>query len=90
VHDVQFQVLTVDGQEPPPHMRGWKDTVLLVPDAEYRLALRFGDYTDPDLPYMFHCHFLVHEDAGMMGQFVVLGEGETVGTVPEAVAAHVH
>jgi FtsP/CotA-like multicopper oxidase with cupredoxin domain len=90
VHDVQFQVLTVDGEAPPPHLRGWKDTVLLVPDAEYRLALRFGDYTDPDLPYMFHCHFLMHEDAGMMGQFVVLGEGETVGTVPEAVAAHEH
>jgi len=23
------------------------------------------------LPYMYHCHILEHEDAGMMGQFTV-------------------
>ncbi|MEL7271712.1 MAG: multicopper oxidase domain-containing protein [Bacteroidota bacterium] len=22
-------------------------------------------------PYMYHCHILEHEDAGMMGQFTV-------------------
>ena len=87
VHDVQFQVLTVDGEQPPPHLSGWKDTVLLVPDRRYRLALHFTDHTDPDMPYMFHCHLLQHEDDGMMGQFVVLGEGEKVGTVP---ARHDH
>ncbi len=83
VHDVQFQVLTVDGGAPPPHLRGWKDTVRLVPQRDYRLAMRFSDYTDPNLPYMYHCHLLLHEDQGMMGQFVVLGEGEEIGTVPE-------
>lgn len=82
VHDVQFQVLTVDGQAPPPHLRGWKDTVLLVQDQHYRLAMRFTDHTDPNMPYMFHCHLLQHEDDGMMGQFVVLGEDEQVGAVP--------
>jgi FtsP/CotA-like multicopper oxidase with cupredoxin domain len=34
--------------------------------------MRFSDYTDPDVPYMFHCHVLEHEDSGMMGQFVVV------------------
>jgi len=29
------------------------------------------DYRDADNPYMYHCHFLEHEDAGMMGQFTV-------------------
>jgi FtsP/CotA-like multicopper oxidase with cupredoxin domain len=29
------------------------------------------------MPYMFHCHILQHEDRGMMGQFVVVGRGET-------------
>ncbi|VAV94092.1 Multicopper oxidase, partial [hydrothermal vent metagenome] len=24
-----------------------------------------------DAPYMYHCHILEHEDAGMMGQFSV-------------------
>lgn len=81
VHDVQFQVLTVDGAEPEPHLRGWKDTVLLVQGRRYRLAMRFTDHTDPNVPYMYHCHLLQHEDDGMMGQFVVLGENEQVGTV---------
>ncbi|GAB4086048.1 multicopper oxidase domain-containing protein [Myceligenerans cantabricum] len=82
VHDVQFQVLSVDGDPPPPHLRGWKDTVLLVQSLPYRLAMRFRDHTDPDVPYMYHCHLLRHEDDGMMGQFVVLDDGETVGAVP--------
>ncbi|THV27099.1 multicopper oxidase family protein [Glycomyces paridis] len=90
VHDVQFQVLAVDGGEPPERLRGWKDTVQLVPQREYRLAMRFEDYTDPNLPYMYHCHILAHEDAGMMGQFVVLGEGEEIGQVPVTDSAHAH
>ena len=81
VHDVQFQVLTVDGAAPPPHLRGWKDTVLLVQGSRYRLAMRFTDHTDPDVPYMYHCHLLQHEDDGMMGQFVVLEKGQDVGVV---------
>ncbi|MES0836833.1 multicopper oxidase family protein [Nocardiopsis tropica] len=87
VHDVQFQVLTVDGETPPPHLRGWKDTVMVAQGRHYRLAMRFGGHTDPNMPYMYHCHLLQHEDDGMMGQFVVLGEGEEVGAVP---AAHDH
>jgi FtsP/CotA-like multicopper oxidase with cupredoxin domain len=90
VHDVQFQVLGVDGEAPPPRLRGWKDTVQLVPQRKYRLAMRFTDYTDPNLPYMYHCHILSHEDAGMMGQFVVLGEGESIGTVPVTDSVHTH
>ncbi|WP_329060235.1 multicopper oxidase family protein [Streptomyces sp. NBC_01429] len=83
VHDVQFQVLTVDGGKPEPHLRGWKDTVLLAQGKHYRLAMRFRGHTDPNRPYMYHCHLLQHEDNGMMGQFVVLGEGEKVGAVPQ-------
>jgi len=26
VHDVQFQILSIAGREPPPELRGWKDT----------------------------------------------------------------
>ncbi|MCD0443426.1 multicopper oxidase domain-containing protein [Glycomyces sp. A-F 0318] len=90
VHDVQYQVISVDGEEPPPRLRGWKDTVQLVPQRRYRLAMRFTDYTDPNLPYMYHCHILAHEDSGMMGQFVVLGEGESIGEVPVVDSAHSH
>jgi blue copper oxidase len=81
VHDVRFQVLTVAGAAPPPELAGWKDTVFLRPGMTMRIAMRFTDYADPDTPYMFHCHLLKHEDAGMMGQFVVVGPGDTAAAV---------
>jgi FtsP/CotA-like multicopper oxidase with cupredoxin domain len=74
VHDVQFQVLDIDGRPPAAEFAGWKDTVLLQPGSKARLAMRFSDYTDPDHPHMLHCHRLRHEDQGMMAQFVVLGQ----------------
>lgn len=75
VHDVQFHVLTIDGTQPPPELAGWKDTVYLPPDREFRLIMAFTDYADADNPYMYHCHLLRHEDAGMMGQFLVVEPG---------------
>lgn len=79
VHDVQFQVLEIGGSPPPPELAGWKDTVYLRPNTDYRLIMRFEDYTDMDSPYMYHCHLLRHEDEGMMGQFIVVKPGETAG-----------
>ncbi len=75
VHDVQFRVLTVDDAAPPPEMAGRKDTVYLEPRRRYRLLMRFEDYADAEHAYMFHCHMLLHEDEGMMGQFVVIERG---------------
>ncbi len=72
VHDVQFRILDRNGRRPRAHERGLKDTVLVWPMERVRLLLSFRDYTDPELPYMYHCHTLEHEDAGMMGQFVVV------------------
>ncbi|MFF3785551.1 multicopper oxidase family protein [Streptomyces sp. NPDC001933] len=88
VHDVQFQVLSVNGQQPPPGLSGWKDTVLLPPGTAMSLIMRFTDYSDPNIPYMFHCHMLYHEDQGMMGQFVVLSPGQRVGGRPPRLPAH--
>ncbi len=72
VHDIQFLVLTRDGLTPAENERGWKDTVLVMPRETVRIITHFGDFADPNDPYMFHCHILEHEDAGMMGQFVVV------------------
>jgi FtsP/CotA-like multicopper oxidase with cupredoxin domain len=79
VHDVQFQVLSVGGESPPAELSGWKDTVLLAPNETIKIIARFADYADPDVPYMYHCHVLKHEDAGMMGQFVVVEPGQKPG-----------
>jgi bilirubin oxidase len=31
-----------------------------------------ADFADPQHPYMDYCHILEHEDAAMMGQFVLV------------------
>ena len=72
IHDIQFLILTRDGSPPPENESGWKDTVLVMPGETVRVITRFSDFADPDKPYMYHCHTLEHEDAGMMGQFVVV------------------
>jgi blue copper oxidase len=81
VHDVQFQVLSINGAPPGPELAGWKDTIHTPPNTPIRIALRFTDYADRNTPYMFHCHLLTHEDQGLMGQFVVLEHGQTPGVL---------
>ncbi len=76
IHDVQFEIASVDGARPPAHLRGWKDTVFMPPRRKVELLAHFVDYADADTPYMFHCHLLRHEDQGMMGQFVVVEPGQ--------------
>jgi suppressor of ftsI len=77
VHDVQFRIASIDGAPPPPELSGWKDTIFARPETEFVLVMRFEDYTDPDTPYMYHCHLLWHEDQGMMGQFAVVEPGQS-------------
>lgn len=72
IHDIQFRILDRDGVPAPPHERGLKDTVMVDPAETVRVITRFEDFADPHHPYMYHCHILEHEDAGMMGQFVVV------------------
>jgi FtsP/CotA-like multicopper oxidase with cupredoxin domain len=69
VHGLQFRIIDINGTPPPPGLSGFKDTVLLWPGDRVRLLMEFGEY--PGI-YMYHCHLLEHEDAGMMGQYEVL------------------
>ena len=72
VHQTQFQIVEWNGEPPGPEDSGWEDTVLLREGDEVVIVARFDSYTNPDIPYMFHCHILDHEEEGMMGQFQVL------------------
>ncbi|BCX88383.1 blue copper oxidase [Methylomarinovum tepidoasis] len=72
MHDVQFQILDRNGAPPSASEKGWKDTVLVMPNETVRVIARFDDFADPDHAYMYHCHILEHEDDGMMGQFIVV------------------
>lgn len=72
IHNVQFRVLDRDGSPPLPQERGLKDTVLVDPGTSVRVIAEFLDFSDAERPYMYHCHILEHEDAGMMGQFAMV------------------
>ena len=72
IHGIQFRVLDRDGAPPLQHELGLKDTVLVDSGSVVRVITEFSDYADAARPYMYHCHILEHEDAGMMGQFTVV------------------
>lgn len=46
---------------------GWKDTVMLMPGERVKLLLKFADFTGL---FLYHCHNLEHEDAGMMRNYL--------------------
>ncbi len=71
IHNTQFRILDRGGRPPQANELGLKDTVLINSGERVRVITQFENYADAKSPYMFHCHILEHEDAGMMGQFVV-------------------
>jgi bilirubin oxidase len=71
IHDVQFYLLDRNGRQVPSNERGRKDVVLVEPMETVRFITKFEDFSNPTVPYMYHCHLLTHEDDGMMGQFLV-------------------
>ncbi len=77
-HAVQYQILSRNGVPATGVDLGWKDTFLVQPGESIKIIAKF----DPVLSvgdYMYHCHILEHEDAGMMGYFRV-GESGNVGS----------
>ena len=78
VHGLQFRVIgrTIAGRSARHYNtvnagfvdEGWKDTVLVMPGERVRILLRFEDYTGL---FLYHCHMLEHEDAGLMRNYLV-------------------
>jgi FtsP/CotA-like multicopper oxidase with cupredoxin domain len=68
IHGALFRVLSINGRPPQAHLNGWKDVILVEGRAE--LLISFNQPATRRHPFMFHCHILEHEDAGMMGQYV--------------------
>lgn len=82
IHDVEFNILSVNGAAPDATQAGWKDVVFIPgktgggpggggTPTVVRFIAKFEDYADSLHPFMYHCHISLHEDEGMMGQFVV-------------------
>lgn len=78
IHDIEFFVLDINGLPPPPEYQGLKDVILVKPNDTVRFITQFITFSDPFVPYMYHCHLLHHEDDGMMGTFLVI-DSATVG-----------
>jgi FtsP/CotA-like multicopper oxidase with cupredoxin domain len=68
IHGALFRILSIAGAPPPPHLTGWKDVVLVEDKVE--LLVAFNRPATRDHPFMYHCHILEHEEAGLMGQYV--------------------
>jgi FtsP/CotA-like multicopper oxidase with cupredoxin domain len=61
LHGHAFRVIARDGQ--PTRYREWQDTVLMAPHERVEIAFVADNPGD----WMFHCHILEHQAAGMMG-----------------------
>ena len=74
IHATYFQVIERNGSYDNvlDNEKGYKDTVYLASSDKVKVLVKMTDYVDEKLPYMYHCHFLEHEDRGMMGQFTVV------------------
>jgi spore coat protein A len=68
VHLVPFQLVEYQGTTPPLEQQGWKDTVFLPNQTNAKFVLRWQGF--PGI-YVIHCHYLDHEDTGMMAQIKV-------------------
>jgi len=72
-HAIQYQILDRSGVPATGTDLGWKDTFLVQPGETVRIIGKFEPINIGD--YMYHCHILEHEDAGMMGYFRVGDSG---------------
>ncbi|MEH7224111.1 multicopper oxidase domain-containing protein [Bacillus sp. JJ1566] len=93
IHNAAFRVLDINDKEPAEYERGRKDTVFIPNGSKVRIVVEFGDYPDPNVPYMYHCHLLRHEDDGMMGQFLLVEPGtesQVPTTLPKKGNGHDH
>ena len=75
IHGLQFNVVGRRGGSSDSLQQGlvdsgWHDTVLVMPRETVQLAMKFERF---DGLYIYHCHNMEHEDAGMMRYFQVKG-----------------
>jgi len=74
IHATHFMLLERNGSSAKilANEKGYKDVAFVPANGSIKFIVKMTDYTDSTVPYMYHCHFLEHEDAGLMGQFVVV------------------
>jgi FtsP/CotA-like multicopper oxidase with cupredoxin domain len=74
IHATHFRLISRNAvpAQVAENEKGYKDVAYLPANESMKFIVKMTDVTaDNANPYMFHCHFLEHEDNGMMGQFTV-------------------
>jgi len=72
IHAGQFKVVKRSGGTGRgliPTETGWKDTVLVKPEEQVTVRMRFNAEMGV---YVYHCHNLEHEDNGMMANMKII------------------
>ena len=77
IHINEFQVVEEDGVRIDEPI--WHDVLLLAPQKTYKIRHRYGDF---DGKTVLHCHFLPHEDWGMMQLIDILPKTSSVDKEP--------
>lgn len=93
IHLIQFKILerrpfnvdlyvaegklefTGDPEEPRDYERGWKDTVKVEVGMVTKIIMHWKEHTGD---YIWHCHFLEHEDHDMMRPIRVINDAHPV------------
>jgi FtsP/CotA-like multicopper oxidase with cupredoxin domain len=89
IHQIHFQVLAVNGVAVnDPAIRDTYDLPYWTGQGAYPSVTVAMDFRDPNIvgTFVYHCHILQHEDAGMMGVIEVLpaGAASTVAVASSA------
>lgn len=77
IHVNEFQVTERNGVKLDPPV--WHDVLLLDTMSTYKIRMRFVDY---DGKTVMHCHYLPHEDWGMMNLIEILPASTSVNDRP--------
>jgi FtsP/CotA-like multicopper oxidase with cupredoxin domain len=83
IHQIHFQVMAVNGVAVnDPAIRDTYDLPYWTGQGAYPSITVRMDFRDPNIvgTFVYHCHILQHEDAGMMGAIEVLPAGAASST----------
>jgi len=92
IHQLHFQVLAVDGQPVnDPALRDTYDIPYWSGTGAYHSITVRMDFSDPNIvgTFVYHCHILEHEDAGMMGEIQILPAGSSAKATVAASASSI-
>jgi FtsP/CotA-like multicopper oxidase with cupredoxin domain len=90
IHQIHFQVLEINGQPvSDPAIRDTQDLPYWSGSGPYPSVKLRMDFRDPNIvgTFVYHCHILQHEDAGMMGAIQVLPSSGSAATVTASASA---